>query len=233
MTTTAITKKASDTDVARAVESTHSVSAALRSLGISPTGKNHSEFLRRISRLNIDTSHFKATPSRKGGYPKPTPEERLVRLEPGSYRVTAKRLREALIATGVPYRCAGKGCSVEGTWLGKPIILQVEHIDGDGLNNEKENLCFLCANCHTQTSTFAGNKNRVLRTCTDCGAAVTRQARTGRCKLCAVQVRTKVLWPSNQELLRLLKNVDVAEVSRQLGVSYTGLRKHLVKINQG
>lgn len=44
-----------------------------------------------------------------------------------------------------------------GNWLGQPIPLELEHIDGNKKNNSRENLEGLCPNCHAQTSTY---KNR-------------------------------------------------------------------------
>ena len=44
-------------------------------------------------------------------------------------------------------------CSID-TWLGLPISLHVDHIDGDYTNNTLENLRYLCPNCHSQTKTF-------------------------------------------------------------------------------
>jgi 5-methylcytosine-specific restriction endonuclease McrA len=37
---------------------------------------------------------------------------------------------------------------------GKPITLEVDHIDGDRENNTFENLRFICPNCHSQTETW-------------------------------------------------------------------------------
>lgn len=42
--------------------------------------------------------------------------------------------------------------------MGKPIPLDIHHIDGDFKNDKKENLKLLCKNCHAQTETY-GSKN--------------------------------------------------------------------------
>lgn len=39
---------------------------------------------------------------------------------------------------------------------GKPLCLQVDHIDGDPDHNLPANLRLLCPNCHTQTPTYKG-----------------------------------------------------------------------------
>lgn len=66
-------------------------------------------------------------------------------------------LGKKMIASGVPYKCAF--CGNTGTWNDKPLILHVDHIDGDHSNNNMGNLRFLCPNCHTQTDTF-GSRNK-------------------------------------------------------------------------
>ena len=44
-------------------------------------------------------------------------------------------------------------------WNGKPITLEVDHIDGQYLNNNVDNLRSICPNCHSQTETYkAKNK---------------------------------------------------------------------------
>jgi len=45
------------------------------------------------------------------------------------------------------------------TWMGKPLVLDLEHIDGNFRNNKRENLCCLCPNCHSMTPTYKA-KNR-------------------------------------------------------------------------
>lgn len=54
------------------------------------------------------------------------------------------------------HRCESCGLT---EWQGKPIKLEMHHVDGDADNNSRENLQLLCPNCHSQTPTFR-SKNR-------------------------------------------------------------------------
>jgi len=50
-------------------------------------------------------------------------------------------------------------CGMPPIWRGRPLSLQLDHIDGNGCDHRLENLRMLCPNCHSQTDTF-GVKNR-------------------------------------------------------------------------
>lgn len=55
----------------------------------------------------------------------------------------------------------GNKCSVCGidSWNGNDLVLELEHKDGNSENNGKDNVCLICPNCHSQTSTYkAKNK---------------------------------------------------------------------------
>lgn len=45
-------------------------------------------------------------------------------------------------------------------WMGKPIPLEIHHIDGDADNDTKDNLEQLCPNCHAITDNYK-NRNKV------------------------------------------------------------------------
>ena len=64
-------------------------------------------------------------------------------------------LRKCLTET-IGYNCKECGLS---DWNGKPITLQVDHINGDPSNHKPKNLQLLCPNCHSQTPHFGG-KNK-------------------------------------------------------------------------
>lgn len=55
----------------------------------------------------------------------------------------------------------GEKCSVcsISEWNGKPIVLELEHKDGNYTNNKLDNVCLLCPNCHSQTDTYK-SKNK-------------------------------------------------------------------------
>jgi len=47
-------------------------------------------------------------------------------------------------------------CKISAIWDNKPMVLDVDHIDGNASNNMPSNLRLLSPNCNSQTPTFCG-----------------------------------------------------------------------------
>lgn len=137
-----------------AVQSSTSYADVMRRLGMDVNDTNHRRVRRAASRLGLDASHFKR---RAWGRPEP-PEPSamahrvLVVLPDQTGRTNRARLHRALSEVGVPYTCTG--CGNAGTWMGRPMTLQIDHVSGDWRDNRRENLRYLCPNCHAITSTW-------------------------------------------------------------------------------
>jgi 5-methylcytosine-specific restriction endonuclease McrA len=136
------------------VARSNSVSDVLRRLDLALAGGNHAHISRTIKAFGIDTSHFHSKPHNGSERRRRTAVEILVRLPRGSRRQKPSKLLRALLETGRTYEC--EVCGVVGTWLGAPLRLEIDHVDGDYHNNEAWNLRFLCPNCHSQTDNFSG-----------------------------------------------------------------------------
>lgn len=112
-------------------------------LGLRGLGANYSHIRKHMERLQIDPSGLSGNREKDFGSP----------FVHGKV-VSGKKLRRHLRKdSDVPYRCFR--CGNPGEWLGEPLTLQVDHVNGDRTNSSKENLRWLCPNCHAQTETYA------------------------------------------------------------------------------
>lgn len=131
-----------------------------RRLGLKVAGGTQSSLFRHSQRLGLDVSHFKGQGWSRGHFKRPDEvrADLLPLLIKGAKKITY--LRDRLILSGLKEaRCEECGLT---EWRGKPAPLQVDHVDGDFLNNLITNLRILCANCHMQTETwgFKGARRR-------------------------------------------------------------------------
>ena len=135
----------------KAVLENLSFAGVLRSLGIKQAGGSQTHITNMIRKYNIDTSHFTGARWNKGKtqeHLRKTPDQILVELPKGSSRPKVRLLRRAMLESGVKHLCSI--CLLSDRWQNKPLVLEVDHIDGNSLNNLLSNLRFLCPNCHSQ-----------------------------------------------------------------------------------
>lgn len=55
-------------------------------------------------------------------------------------------------------------CKNNGSWLKQPLVLHLDHIDGNKKNYHPSNLRLLCPNCHQQTETWGRKRYANART---------------------------------------------------------------------
>lgn len=134
------------------VKQSVSYSDLLRKLGLQVTGGNQCNIKQRIMEYDLSIEHFVATTTGQQSWNRKSPKEILVDDPSAIVRKDRRRIHRALLEIGRPYEC--EGCGNTGTWRGKKLVLEIDHINGDWKNNLSSNLRFLCLNCHSQTPTY-------------------------------------------------------------------------------
>lgn len=105
-----------------------------------------------------NASYYKArergelNPSRPLGMP----IEELLAAPRNRHHVKLRLLRAGLLTN----QCSACGLT---EWLGKPLSMHVDHINGVHNDHRLDNLRMLCPNCHSQTETYGGRNVRRRR----------------------------------------------------------------------
>ncbi|WP_435603105.1 HNH endonuclease signature motif containing protein [Streptomyces sp. bgisy130] len=142
-------------ELERAVAASRSLAGVLACLALTDHGTSRRAVQRSIEAYGLSTEHFTGQGHRRG---LPSPNRRsadhiLRQRAPGSRRERTTFLRRALDEKQVPRRCTE--CGLGDTWQGKRLVLEIDHINGDRLDNRLANLRYLCPSCHSQTKGFS------------------------------------------------------------------------------
>ncbi len=154
-----IAMKASPEVFADAVRRNRSIAAVLRALGLRAAGSNYKMVHRRVRDLALDTSHWTGKAHLRGRTHEwaKRADLAIVLRRDSEYRGATSALKKRLLLEGLlsPY-CST--CTLQ-TWMEQPLVLHLDHINGDPTDNRLQNLRLLCPNCHSQTLTYCG-RNR-------------------------------------------------------------------------
>lgn len=151
-------RKYTNKQLEEAVATSYTIRAVLDKIGLTPAGGNYEMIQKRIQELGLDTAHFLGSAILKGtthDYNTRSLDQVLVE---GKVENTW-RLRNRLLQEGRrEHRCESCGAT---EWRGKPIPLELHHIDGNRKNNTLSNINLLCPNCHALTDNYRGGNKKV------------------------------------------------------------------------
>ncbi|MFF7213391.1 HNH endonuclease [Streptomyces sp. NPDC008238] len=143
-------------ELGRAVGRSTSLAGVVRRLGLPDNGTSRRRLKQAIAERGLSTAHFTGQAHARGvPSPRRKPaEDTLQLLAAGSPRTSRRMLHRALQEKDVPYKC--RACGTGPVWQGLSITLEIDHVNGDRLDNRVSNLRYLCPSCHSQTAGFAG-----------------------------------------------------------------------------
>lgn len=173
-------------------------------------------------------------------------EEVTERYLSNNKNIYSSTLRKLLIKHGFKDAC----CELCGlsAWRGKPIPLELHHIDGDRYNNKLDNLRVLCPTCHswlTQGNNFETEKDFIkyiprkttpkvkkehplyTAVCPNCNKEFQTHTATQKyCSKACAHAKDRRFEISAEDLLAMFKEeANYTKIAKKLGVSDNAVKK--------
>lgn len=213
------------------------ISEVLRNLGLKQSGGNHYHISNKIKKFEINTSHFLGQAWNRGKksinkYTKKEFIEKILILNGSGWHSHTIKLK--LFEFNIKERKCEK-CRQTEIWFNTKLSLHLDHINGNHNDNRLENLKILCPNCHSQTSTYCGKRNKkfkkiiikkqnLINHCT-CGKLIKNKSKY--CLKCHHKQLRKVERPSIEQLQNEIKELGYCATGRKYCVSDNAIRKWL------
>lgn len=199
------------------IKESDSLIEVCRKAKIVPTTGNYDTLKKVINNNSINVSHFKRN-CIKSNIVKRDIEDYLN----NKYPITSFKLKNKLLKEGYK-ECRCEKCG-NTEWYGKPIPLELHHINGDNTDNRLENLQILCPNCHAFTDNYSGKNqkfNIIKRYCKTCG----KELHSGQKVYCSVECRYPI---SKDEIVKnSYTKESVKSISKETNHSERTVKKVL------
>ena len=161
----------------------------------------------------------------------------------GSWYLGKRLIKEGLLEArcSLPY-CPNPVKTING-FTGEEVDtpLTLDHINGINDDNRLENLRFICANCDRQNETFGrgsvskkAQREKEIKEKSLCNCGGTKRPESQRCLSCENDFKrlhavTRIPWPSDDDLVSMVKSSSYMAAARQLGCSDNAVRKRMKK----
>jgi hypothetical protein len=157
-------RKATNEEIINAAHTSASMYEAARKVGLNPTS-----FIIRAKKLGVYNPNPNPNPKGKTQISKArqkyfnetiTPLDDILQGMYPNYKglYLKHRLYEAKLKKE---KC--EECGQKNSWNGKPLTLELEHVNGNKKDHRLNNLRILCLHCHSQTPTFRRRKSSLCK----------------------------------------------------------------------
>lgn len=246
-----------DEQFIEAVKTSESIAQVLKKLNLCTYGANYRATKILVKSLNLSTEHFTGQGHLKGKTHSWTKGVKLedILIENSIYSSISSLKSRLIKELKWEYKCVE--CGLTDEWNNKKLSLHLDHINGNNMDHRKENLRFLCPNCHSQTHTYCGRNKPLLKKeklqnlileepnlaptkevqqrkkrevkiyYCSCGSKISKNS--VRCGPCNNRNNEKT-WPSKEELEKLVWKKPLDTLAIELNVSDTAIIKRCRKL---